>query len=192
MHRWIARSRFALVALLGSGTLLPFVMPAAQTQNESKSAALDALFAELRRAPDEPTARAIADRIWLHWTQPADPELAGRMRAVLHQRQNADLPAVLATLDGIIADHPDYAEAWNQRATVHFLLGNYEQSLADIDKVLQYEPRHFGALTGRAMIYRNQGKLDRARDEMVSALAIHPFLVERALFPELMRKTIAI
>src|SRR5690606_34350383 len=133
------------------------VAPPALAQTEPNSAALDALFAELRSAPDEASARIIADQIWRHWTNPADPALASRMQEVLALSQQASLPIVIALLDELVADYPDYAEGWNQRATIHYLLRNFELSLADIDKVLALEPRHFGALVGRAMIYREQG-----------------------------------
>ena len=185
MRRWIISHRFVLTALLGPSLAFATLIPAPMAQTEPESAALDALFAALKSAPDETAARAITDQIWLHWTTPSDPALAARMRDVLVLRQAADFPAVIAALDDIITDHPTYAEGWNQRATVYYLLGNYERSLADIDKVLQFEPRHFGALVGRAMIYESQGDHDMALRDMTAALAIHPFLAERALFPDL-------
>ena len=186
MRRWIARHRFVLVALLGPGAAFSATVQAPLAQTEREDAALDALFAQLRSAPDEAAARVITDQIWIYWTTPADPALAARMRDVLQLRQKADFPAVIAALDGIIADNPSYAEAWNQRATIYYLLGNYEKSLADIDKVLEFEPRHFGALVGRAVIYKTQGKQALAIKDMAAALAIHPFLAERAMFPELL------
>lgn len=183
MFRWLAHFRF-IIAL--AGPLAAFaLMPPVMAQSEEDSAALDTLFAQLRSAPDEAKARAIADQIWLHWTTPANPALAMRMRDILALRLRADFPTVLALLDRLVADYPDYAEGWNQRATIHYLLRNFEQSLADIDKVLELEPRHFGALAGRAVIYKNQGKDDLALRDMIAALAIHPFLAERGLFPEL-------
>lgn len=185
MRRWIVRCRFVLAALLGPLAALSAFVPA-MAQTERESAALDELFARLKSAPDEASARQITEQIWIYWTTPADPVLAARMQEVLMLRQRADFPAVIALLDDIVRDHPTYAEGWNQRATVYFLLRNYEQSLADIEKVLQYEPRHFGALVGRAVIYDSQGKRDLAVRDMAAALAIHPFLVERAMFPELL------
>ena len=71
------------------------------------------------------------------------------------------------------------------RATAHFLNGAYEKSLADIVETLTREPRHFGALSGRALIYQAQGKRELALEAITEALDIHPFLAERALFPEL-------
>ena len=185
MRRWIVRCRFVLAALLGPFAAVSVLGPAT-AQTERESAALDDLFARLKAAPDEAAARQITDQIWIYWTTPSDPVLASRMRDVLMLRQRADFPAVIALLDDIVRDYPSYAEGWNQRATVYYLLRNYEQSLADIEKVLQLEPRHFGALVGRAVIYDSQGRRDLAVKDMAAALAIHPFLVERAMFPELL------
>ena len=185
MRRWIARHRFVLFALLGPVLVFAAATPSTLAQSEREAAALDALFAELKAAPDEAAARTITDQIWIYWTTPADPVLATRMREVLILRRRADFPAVIAALDAIIADYPTYAEGWNQRATIYYLIGNYERSLADIEKVLEFEPRHFGALVGRAVIYKTQGKQALALKDMMAALAIHPFLAERALFPEL-------
>ena len=173
---------FALLfAISGSAALLPV----AQAQSQYASPRLDEAFATLKTAQTEQAAQAAADAIWILWLNPPDPELARRMGDVIALRQTGDFPAILALLDQLVVDYPDYAEAWNQRATVYFLLGNYERSLADIAKVLEFEPRHFGALAGRAVIYKTQGKQDLALQDMIAALAIHPFLVERALFPEL-------
>ena len=184
MRRWLVRSRF-VIALLGPLLAVAAALPA-WAQTERESAALDALFDQLRSAPDDATARAITNQIWIYWTTPADPVLAARMRDVLALRQQADFPAVIALLDEIVVDYPSYAEGWNQRATVHYLLRNFEQSMADIEKVLEFEPRHFGALVGRAVMYKEQGQDALALKDMAAALAIHPFLAERAMFPELL------
>ena len=63
----------------------------------------------------------------------------------------------LDILDVVIDQSPKFAEAWNKRATVNYILGRLDQSLADIDVVLELEPRHFGALSGLGMIRRDQG-----------------------------------
>jgi Tfp pilus assembly protein PilF len=172
-----------LLALLG---LFAVAAPSwAQTGETEYEAALDGLFAELAVSPDPATAQGIADDIWRLWMEPPDAELAARMAATLDLRWRGDMAGLIATLDGIIADHPDYAEAYNQRATVNFMLGNYERSLADIAETLAREPRHFGALAGRALILKEQGEDQRALADMRAALKIHPFLSERTLFPEL-------
>ena len=65
------------------------------------------------------------------------------------------------------------------------MTSDFDASLADIDTVLRLEPRHFGALSGRALIYLQQGKRALAVKDMAAALQVHPFLNERFLFPEL-------
>lgn len=149
--------------------------------------ALDALFVELRSAPDEATAREIDRRIWLLWVTPSDPELASRMQQVFEARTIGDPLTAITLLNEIVADYPDYAEGWNQRATMLYMVGNLNASIADCARVLELEPRHFGALSGRAVIYLQRGERALARRDMAAALAIHPFLSERQLFPELVQ-----
>lgn len=146
---------------------------------------LDRLFDQLRSAPDAQTANAIDQQIWQIWMTPSDPGLARMMAGALAAEQAGDLPAAMLDLGQIVANYPNYAEGWNQRATVEFELGDFDDSLADIDKVLAIEPRHFGALSGRALIYLARGDRAQALKAIMAALAVHPFLAEKALFPEL-------
>jgi tetratricopeptide (TPR) repeat protein len=152
------------------------------------SKALDRLFMELRAAPDADTANAIDRKIWDIWMAPTDKDLAERMQQVLAARRALDFTGALALLDRIVADYPTYAEGWNQRATLYYLTDDFDRSLADIDKVLQYEPRHFAALSGRAIIHLARNERGLALMDMRAALAIHPFLAERQLFPELLNE----
>jgi len=149
---------------------------------------LDALFAQLRIAPSETAARATADQIWSVWTHPSDAVLAERLDAAIDAMAYGPVGA-LALLDALVVEFPDFAEAWNQRATMHFHLGNYRASLADIEMTLALEPRHFGALAGRVLINLTLGDRDAATRDILAALAIHPFLPERSLFPELAKPT---
>lgn len=177
------------VSILALAALLTLAAPPAWAQAEApiaaESAALDTLFAQLRFAPDEPTARQIAQSIWRVWTEPSDPALKRRMAEVIAGGGFNGPAAQLPLLDALVRDYPDYAEAWNQRATARFLTGDNEGSLADIEKTLALEPRHFGALAGRALILHGLGRMDEALEAIKAALDIHPYLPERGLFPEL-------
>jgi tetratricopeptide (TPR) repeat protein len=181
MRSWIARVPVVIAALIG----LVLLFTPANAQSTS-AATLDRLFAQLRIAPDETSAKAIDRQIWTQWMTPDDPALAARMQAAV-RKLALDPADALAEFQAIAADYPDYAEAWNQIATAHYLQGDYDASLSDIDKVLALEPRHFGALSGRAMIYLKQGKRALALKDMSTASELHPFLAERALFPELLQ-----
>lgn len=171
--------RDALALLLGLAVFAPGLALA------DDKAALDQLFAQLAVAPDETTARSISNHIWALWTRPTDKALADPMSLILTARSSYEFDVALDLLDKLIAAHPDYAEAWNQRATIRYLMQDIEGSLADIEKTLELEPRHFGALSGRALILLSQDQRALALKDMTRALQIHPFLPERSLFPEL-------
>lgn len=172
-------------ALTALPAALAPIAPAIADEAADRAAALDALFSQLRVAPDPASAQAIDHQIWAFWTTPADPDLASRMRTILMARSMGRVPTALALLDKLVVDYPDYAEGWNQRATLYYTMGELERSLADCAKVLELEPRHFGALSGRALIYLQLGQRALALRDIRAALAIHPFLTEAQLFPEL-------
>ena len=182
----LARRLGLLLRLVLAPLLFAFLsLPAFAGEAEDK-AALDQLFAQLLVAPDAETAEQIDQRIWAYWINPTDPILAGRMRDIMSARSMGDPLGAIKLLDQLVTDYPDYAEGWNQRATMYYAVGNYEQSIADCARVLELEPRHFGALSGRALMYLSLGKRALALKDMATALAIHPFLNERKLFPELL------
>ena len=140
----------------GAGKRRQHVPTQKLTAQETREVALDRLFASLHKASDEQAAKAVEEKIWELWSRfdsPTAEVLLGQAVVAMGASENA---ASLEILDRIVASYPTYAEAWNKRATLHFALGNYEASLRDIDKVLDLEPRHFGALAGRGMIYQRQ------------------------------------
>jgi tetratricopeptide (TPR) repeat protein len=172
------------VAHLLLAALFAFVSPASAGEAEDR-ATLDRLFAQLKVAPDAATAQDIDQEIWTLWMNPSDPVLAGRIGEALAARSMGDAEGAIRLLNKLVVDYPDYAEGWNQRATMYYLVGDFPSSIADCKKVLALEPRHFGALSGRALMYLQLGQRELALKDMQAAVAIHPFLNERELFPEL-------
>lgn len=141
---------------------------------EVRAEQLDTLFAHLHQSgiPSAP----VEAKIWALWGASDSPTaevlLTQSQRAI-----NAGAPAeALSILDRLIAAYPDFAEAWNKRATLYFMMKRYDQSLADIGKVLELEPRHFGALAGKGMILERQKKYSAARTAFEEALAVNPNL----------------
>ena len=82
----------------------------------------------------------------------------------------------LSILNRLIGANPDFAEAWNKRATLYFMMKKYDDALSDIAKVLDLEPRHFGALAGKGMILERQKNFSAAREAYEDALAVNPTL----------------
>jgi tetratricopeptide (TPR) repeat protein len=79
-------------------------------------------------------------------------------------------------LDQVTVLQPTYAEGWNRRATVHFMMQSFGKSMSDIDHTLQLEPRHFGALSGLAQIMKDSGRKALALDAYQRVLAIYPMM----------------
>ena len=170
------RALVVVAAMLGVSSALP-----ARADEASDRAALDTLFGQLKAAANAEAA----DLIRQIWTGPSDKALADRMKTVMVAEQSGDLPGAMLLLKALVADYPSYAEGWNQRATIEYQLHDFAASLADIDKVLALEPRHFGALSGKVLVYLAQGDRTKALAAMLAALAVDPFLSTRGLFPEL-------
>jgi tetratricopeptide (TPR) repeat protein len=170
---------------LGLWALVALFMLSVPAAAQTTDSELDQLFAQLRAAPDAQAARDYEQKIWQIWTTPDDPELRSSMSLVMSERSGGEILAAISDLEVIVEKYPDYAEGWNQLATMHFFNGDYDASLAATFKALELEPRHFGALAGQAVIYDRLDQRELALKAMIAALAIHPFLPERALFPEL-------
>ncbi len=177
--------RIALAVLLLVLQPAPALFAGEFTRSAAQSATLDGHFADLAAASSEAEARRVADSIWRLWITPEDPVLAARVEAIITGGGFAGPSSQLPLIDALVADYPDFAEGWNLRATAHFMRGDYDAALGDIDETLRREPRHFGALAGRALIFHTQGRTDEALEAIKQALDIHPFLPERSLFPEL-------
>lgn len=121
--------------------------------------------------------RAFAENaLWQVWSRSGDAE-ADRLFAVgVEQMQARQAEAAVETFTGVIARRPEFAEGWNKRATVYYLLGEYAKSLADCDEVLKRNPYHFGALSGYGMIYLQLDQPTRALEYFERALAVNPNL----------------
>jgi tetratricopeptide (TPR) repeat protein len=142
----------------------------------AKAARLDALFAELQVAATVAEGKAVERRIWLEWTRSGDPEIDRLMNAALLAMDIRAFSAAIAVLDKIVTQKPDFAEGWNKRATVYYYANEYGRSLADIERTLALEPRHFGALAGLGMIMQDTGDIPRAIKAFEQAVAVNPTL----------------
>ena len=173
----------AFVWVVAAVAFLAASLVQAHAQSDSNAAVraqrLDGLFALLKSAKDPDEGEAIVADIWKIWQQSGSADLDGRMERATKLMAHGLLQPALGALDEIVASAPQWAEAWNKRATVLFLLGEHDRSLADIERVLVLEPRHFGALAGIGLIRAEKGDLREALAAFRRALAVNPFLKER-------------
>ncbi|MDB5233026.1 MAG: hypothetical protein JWR44_19 [Hymenobacter sp.] len=122
---------------------------------------LDDLFAQLRTASAPAEIEALQNGIWQQWLSSGDVALDKELEAGMRAMHAEDHTLAIQHFSHIIEVNPDFTEAWNKRATAHFLRGEYRASLADIAETLRREPRHFGALWGQAGILRQLGEYQR-------------------------------
>jgi len=114
--------------------------------------------------------------LWQVWSRSGDVEVDRLLALGVEQMQARDGEAAVETFTRMIARRPEFAEGWNKRATVYYLLGEYTKSLADCDEVLKRNPYHFGALSGYGMIYLQLDQPTRALEYFERALVVNPNL----------------
>ena len=135
---------------------------------------LPELFGALVEAPDLATALPIEAAIWHIWLDGGDSALNDLMaRGVQAMNANRFEDAV-GRFTELIHAAPTFAEAWNKRATVYYLLDRLEDSVRDIERTLALEPRHFGAISGMGLIFLERGDEEGALDAFEKVLEIHP------------------
>ncbi len=137
---------------------------------------LDALFLELRDADTLSDAQTISRSIHSLFMQSGSHTLDLLMMRSAKAIEGKEYGLALDLLDTVVRLDPGYVEGWNRRATVHFLKEDLGRSLADIEQVLQIEPRHYPALSGFAMILRKTGKNEKALKVLQHVLSIYPLL----------------
>ena len=121
--------------------------------------------------------RAFAETaLWQVWSRSGDEEVDRLFELGVEQMSARRGDLAVETFTRVIERRPGFAEGWNKRATVYYLLGQYEKSLADCDEVLKRNPHHFGALSGYGMIYLQLDQPARALEYFEKALVVNPNL----------------
>ena len=135
---------------------------------------LDTLFSELK-INNNFSSSEIEKKIWKIWsTHPADQKLTQMLAQGSTLMNNQMFKEALIIFDQIIDLDPEWAEAWNKRATVLYLVGEYQKSQNDIDQVLKLEKRHFGALAGQGLVNIELKNYEKAITSYKKAKEIYP------------------
>ncbi len=177
------RSVFAFAIALILGAAFPALAQDAPPTEEIKpqpeeqvGTRLDKLFADLKRQRNEKAAERIAGNIWQEWFKSGSASVDLMMKWAGDAVEAKKYDVALDFLDQVIVLAPTYPEGWNRRATVHFMMQNFGKSMADIERTLELEPRHFGALSGMAEIMKTTGRKELALDAYQRVLAIYPMM----------------
>ena len=148
---------------------------------EERDNKLDKLFTQLKNTKDLSSAQLIEKEIWEIWSiHPSDDRRGFRLTELLTQGTRlmnvGELSKAYNLFTKVIGVETDWAEAWNKRATVLYLMKQYESSLADIKITLVLEPRHFGALSGQALNYIELNLYEKAIESYKTAQKIYPIM----------------
>jgi tetratricopeptide (TPR) repeat protein len=135
---------------------------------------LDGLFERLQTTSNPAEAHAVEQRIWRVWLEADDAGVNRLMQQGILAMHGQRYGAALQAFDHMVEQAPEFAEGWNKRATVHFLMGNWQASVRDIQQTLALEPRHFGALFGLGLIYDALEQPEAALRSFEATLALNP------------------
>ena len=161
-----------LIGLIGILSIC-WIPSAWSDQNDLR---LNSLFEQLQTVEDQEAADKITADIWVIWRQSPDTEINELMRSGISAMSGGRFYRAKDIFDEVIEIAPDFAEGWNKRATIHFLLQNYEKSVLDIRQTLMLEPRHFGATAGLGLIFMSLDYPESAVEAFEAALKINPHL----------------
>lgn len=158
---------YALLTLF----FLAFASPVAADQNDPR---LGTLFEKLKSAPDFEAARELEFYIWHIWSKAGTAGGGVLFRQGVQYMNDGEHEKALVNFNALVEIEPDFAEGWNKRATLRYLMGDYDGSVADIQRTLALEEHHFGALSGLGMIYDALDQKEAALKAFRAALEIHP------------------
>ena len=166
-QRQLAAIAAGLVMLLIAGR----PEPARADQDDPR---LEGLFQRLQHTPNPTEAQVLEQQIWQVWLESDDAAINRLMQQGVFALSAQDYATALQTFTRMIDQAPKFAEGWNKRATVYYLMGNWGASVRDIQRTLVLEPRHFGALFGLGLIYEELDQPEAALRSFEATLVLNP------------------
>ena len=152
-----------------------FIFTHAANAGDKQTFELNNLFAQLKVLNNSLEAKKIEDKIWKLWTtHPSEDSLTELLAKGSEYMMQNQLTSAHNVFSKVIELDPKWAEGWNKRATVLYMMGNFELSQKDIDMVLSLEKRHFGALSGQGLVQTALENYEKAIDSYIEAHKIYP------------------
>ena len=138
---------------------------------------LNNLFKKLNETENQDEIRDLISDIWNIWYEVDDPKVIEYFEKGIQAMNIRNYPLAIRFFNNLIEEDPNFAEAWNKRATAYFMMGDFDRSMLDIVKTLELEPRHFGALDGMSLIFIHQGQYQEALKVYDKMLELFPFSI---------------
>ena len=155
-------------------TLIVFLLFAFSIKADQNDARLENLFEILSKTESNIQINEVTSSIWDIWHETNDPSIEADFYRGLESMRTGDLIMSVAFFTRVIDKNPNFAEGWNKRATVYYMLGKFDASMMDIHETLKLEPRHFGAMDGMGLIFIHLEQFDQAIDIYDQMLKIFP------------------
>ena len=155
-------------------TLIVFLLFAFSIKADQNDARLEDLFDILSTTESDVQINEVTSNIWDIWYETNDPSIEADFYRGLESMRTGDLMMAVAFFTRVIDKNPNFAEGWNKRATVYYMLGKFDASMMDIHETLKLEPRHFGAMDGMGLIFIHLEQFDKAIDIYNQMLKIFP------------------
>ncbi len=152
---------------------LLLLLPAGAASADQNDARLDNLFLIIQQTDDAKVANDAERKIWEIWIENDNQQTQERLAEGIAAMDENPRKALMI-FNELVEEVPDFAEGWNKRATLYYLFGDYAASARDIEKTLELEPRHFGALSGLGLVHLAQNQYAKAKSAFEAALLIHP------------------
>lgn len=150
----------------------------------NNAARLADIITDIQQADGPETARNLTQFLWAIWLDAPDAMAQDLLDRGMAQSESQAFLEARDTFDALIAYCPDYAEGYNQRAYASFLRRDYPAALVDLEKALEIMPNHIAALSGKALTLIGMGRAAEGQEALRAAVALNPWLSERALITE--------
>ena len=156
--------------------------------SKDRDVKLNQLFEQLKKSNKVSVAIEVEMKIWNIWsTHPTQKKLTRSLAKGSDLMSKGELEPAYKIFSTIISSAPDWAEGWNKRATVLYLMGRYQDSLSDIDEVLKRESRHFGALSGQGLVQIKLENYEKAIKSYQAVQKIYPTIrAAKVMIPKLL------
>ena len=169
---------------------LLFLFPTSYLNSSPKNLLVEDLLDKLQKAETIIEAEIIRKKIWNQWIYQVPKNLQKNLNYALDEFYSGRLASAEKAFTDLIIKDPNYAEGWNKRATIRYMLNDLDGSLKDIKTVLELQPRHFGAISGSGMIYFKKKKYQTALRFYKILDTIDPMNKESKKFIKLLNKLI--
>jgi Flp pilus assembly protein TadD len=170
----------ALVAVMAVG-------PSRAQENPAER--IDTLLSQLAE-PDRGDWATIENQIMRIWSRSGSDSMDMLLRRGRDAIEAEDYAAAVEHLTALTDHAPDFAEGWHARATAFYMQGEFALAMADVERVLALNPRHYRAMSGLGFMLEDMGETDHALVAFRAAQALNPHMPDvRSAIERLERMT---